>query len=607
MGFRFVGLRARLLAIVLVAAVPLTFALFTYAGVQNAARQEQERAAVQLGLASDIRSLRDLVSQGQATLETLSITFAIQTQRWDLVQGNSDRLRALHPEFTGIAVADATGRLRAASPQTTRTIDISGEDFFKDAVVARGPVVSGYRVSTLTGRPAVTVGLPVYDEGGRLFAVEYIDFDPQRFSDRLSTVGASSVATILDGNGVVVARSPALPSAVGKRSADQGLVRAVLAKMEGSATVSGVDGVTRQYYFAPAMPDIKGAMYVAVGFSEAELFASEQRAFQLTLAGFAGFALLALVVAWLVGTYSIYHPTLILQQAAERLSDGDLTARARFGTRHDELGTLRDRFNDMADALQRHVGELEDARQELRRLNADLEGRVKRRTADLEASNKELEAFSYSVSHDLRSPLRAIDGFSLALLEDYSSALDEQGREDLARVRANASRMGELIDGLLRLSRLSRQQLEVRDVDLSALAHDVAESLREVDPHRVVTFEIQPDAHGVGDPELLRVVLDNLMSNAWKFTGRRETATIEFGAVVHSGETVFFVRDDGAGFDMAYAGKLFGAFQRLHGQAEFPGTGIGLATASRIVRRHGGRIWAVGEPDKGATFSFTLS
>ncbi len=591
----------------LVVAVPLTFALFMYAGIQNQEQQNRAQEAVQEGLASDVRSMQDLVSQGRATLDTFGITFAIQAQRWDLAQGNADRLRALHPEYAVIVAADATGRIRASSPTATHTVDISSQDSFQRAVSTRSLAVSDYGIDPVTGNPAITVSLPVYNAKNRLVSVEYIAFDPARFAARLSNATGASEATIIDSRGTLVGRMPALPAIVGRNVGAERIIRAAVSQTAGSATLPGLDGIKRHYYFAPVFSNGEGGLHAIVGLSEAELLAPGRRAFMLTLAGFAIFAVIALVIAWLIGTYSIYRPTVILQDAAERLSKGDLTARAEFGHREDELGTLRDRFNEMATSLERHVGDLDEARKELHVLNTDLEERVKRRTIDLEAANKELEAFSYSVSHDLRSPLRAIDGYSLALLEDCSDVLGDQGRSDLTRVRVNANRMGELIDGLLRLSRLSRQELKTADVDLSAVANAVTRCLYEVDPDRVVTFKIEPGVHGNGDRELLRIALDNLMGNAWKFTGQHETATIEFGATVVDGETVYFVRDDGAGFDMAYAGKLFGAFQRVHGQAEFPGTGIGLATAARIVRRHGGRIWAEGEPEKGATFWFTLS
>jgi PAS domain S-box-containing protein len=227
--------------------------------------------------------------------------------------------------------------------------------------------------------------------------------------------------------------------------------------------------------------------------------------------------------------------------------------------------------------------------------------------AQLEVTNQELETFSYSVSHDLRAPVRAIDGFSAILEQDYSEKLDNRGRDCLRRVRAATQRMFTIIDALLVLSRVTREEMRRDVIDLSALARSVATELQRTDPERKVEFIIAPGIIGVGDASLVRVALENLIGNAWKFTGRQETARIEFGAIDKKGTTVYFVRDNGAGFDMAYADKLFGAFQRLHTAEEFPGTGIGLPTVQRIVRRHGGMVWGEADVDKGAMFSFTLA
>jgi PAS domain S-box-containing protein len=223
-----------------------------------------------------------------------------------------------------------------------------------------------------------------------------------------------------------------------------------------------------------------------------------------------------------------------------------------------------------------------------------------------EAASRELEAFSYSVAHDLRAPLRGIDGFSQALLEDHTAMLDEEGREHLRRVRESAQRMAELIDDLLELSRVTRSELRRERVDLTALAQAAAARLRRAEPDRAVELTVSSGLSGSGDPRLLAIVLENLLGNAWKFTGKRAKARIEFGQSDDNGHSVYYVRDDGVGFDMAYAEQLFGVFQRLHGQREFEGTGIGLATVQRIIRRHGGRVWAEGEVDRGATFYFTL-
>jgi PAS domain S-box-containing protein len=227
--------------------------------------------------------------------------------------------------------------------------------------------------------------------------------------------------------------------------------------------------------------------------------------------------------------------------------------------------------------------------------------------AQLTTTNKELEAFSYSVSHDLRSPLRTIDGFSQALLEDYMAKLDAQGQDYLRRLRGASQKMGELIDGLIKLSRLARSEMHEEKVDLSALAKDITTRLQETQPQRRAEFIIDRGLTTRGDPQLLRALLENLLGNAWKFTDKRQQARIEFGATQNGDKKAYFVRDNGAGFDMTYADKLFGAFQRLHKTTEFPGTGIGLATVQRIINRHGGSVWAEGAVGEGATFYFTLS
>jgi len=252
------------------------------------------------------------------------------------------------------------------------------------------------------------------------------------------------------------------------------------------------------------------------------------------------------------------------------------------------------------------VTERKRAEEQLRLLNLELEQRVRERTAALEVANRELEAFAHSVSHDLRAPLRGIDGWSLALLEDYGERLDEQGHKYLERVRSEAQNMGRLIDDLLHLSRVSQTKLVAGPVDLSSLARTIVARLAEANPGRSIQFIIAPSLQCTGDARLLEVALTNLLDNAAKFTGLCREPRVEFGATECQGERVFFVRDNGAGFDMAYADKLFAPFQRLHKTHEFPGSGIGLATVQRVIHRHAGRIWAEAKVGAGATMYFTL-
>jgi PAS domain S-box-containing protein len=296
------------------------------------------------------------------------------------------------------------------------------------------------------------------------------------------------------------------------------------------------------------------------------------------------------------------HTLLIARDGTERpIADSAAPIR-------DEVGNIRGvvlAFRDVADQ-RRWEEALRQSEMEVRRLNAELERRVAQRTAQLEAANEELEAFSYSVAHDFRAPLRAIEGFSRILLDEYPDRLDDPGKDYLERVGAAAKRLGQLIGDLLNLSRLTRSEMRQGTVDLSALAEAVAAELRQREPQRRVEFVIAPEVVAYGDARLLRFAMDNLLGNAWKYTGTREEARIEFGAAPVDGQTAYFVRDNGAGFEMAYVEKLFRPFQRLHTEREFPGTGIGLASVKRVVGRHGGRVWAEGAVDQGATFYFTL-
>lgn len=276
-----------------------------------------------------------------------------------------------------------------------------------------------------------------------------------------------------------------------------------------------------------------------------------------------------------------------------------------------EMQSKQVKLTEFNNALQQEMGERKIKEVKIRELNQGLNERlmeITEKKIQLEATNKELESFSYAVSHDLRAPLRIIDGFSQALLEDCRGQLTPQGEEYLGRILRNTQRMEELIDCLLALSRLTQTEMRRQKVDLGKIAWELTDNLREADSQRQVEVIITPGLEAEGDPSMLRVMLENLLNNAWKFTGKKAETRIEIGAQPRdNGSRVFYVKDNGAGFDMEFADKLFGAFQRLHGQDEFPGIGIGLATVQRIINRHGGRVWAEGAVDQGAVIYFTLT
>ncbi len=306
------------------------------------------------------------------------------------------------------------------------------------------------------------------------------------------------------------------------------------------------------------------------------------------------------------------RPLRKLAASAQKFGDGDYSRRAPESSVREIALTAR-AFNRMADNIEKLLGDLQTSNATIRSMNETLEKNVRERTAELEdayhnleAANQELEAFSYSVSHDLRAPLRVLDGFSHLLAEDADSRVSDQGRQYLERIRASSQKMERLIDDLLHLARVSRHELKREPVDLSACANEIRLALEEQAPERKVDWRIDTDLAVQGDPVLLRALLDNLLRNAWKFTSERPDARIEFTLCTMGGGKAYCIKDNGAGFEMAYADKLFKPFQRLHDAKRFEGTGIGLAIVNRILRRHGGNVWAEGMPGQGAAFYFTL-
>ncbi len=313
---------------------------------------------------------------------------------------------------------------------------------------------------------------------------------------------------------------------------------------------------------------------------------------------------IAITTSSLIIARSISKPLYELTKGVEIIGKGGLEHKVEVKSK-DEFGQLAAAFNKMTESLKKVTASRDELDREVT-VRKRAEEQLLKSNVELTAVNDELEAFSYSVSHDLRAPLRGIDGFSQRLLTKYTDEFDEKGRHYLERVRAGCLRMGQLIDDLLQLSRVTRSKMKHENVDLSIIAHKIALELKESKLKREVEFVIEDGLRTRGDTHLLRQVLENLLGYAWKYTSKNASAKIEFSTVEHNGKQAFFVRDNGVGFEMNYVDKLFGAFQRLHLESEFPGTGIGLATVKRIIFRHGGEVWAEGEVGKGATFYFAL-
>ena len=518
------------------------------------------------------------------------------------------KLIANDSQLVVVAAALPDGTIQCSNqPSTGSSASVANEAFFKTAVATRDFALGSVTTDAVTGKTAILAGYPIVAADGSVRGVIYAGLNVTALSEAVVQAGLpqGSFASIVDRTGTVLARYPEPARWVGRSIASQAGFAELQShpagvtvdgrSLDGTAVVVGSIGLASLGGPAGGPPQA----FVSVGIPTSTAYASADRRLRTDLLWLLAVALVAAAAAWF-GSGLVLGRLRRYVRAAGSIAAGNFSARTGPPYPSNELGDLGRAFDEMAAGV-------EERDREIRVLNEGLERRVTERTAEIEAVNRNLESFSYSVSHDLRTPLRAIDGFSQALLEDYASTLDEQGKDFLQRVRAATQHMGHLIDDLLVLSRVTRSEMRREPANLSALAESVIDELQHAEPQRRVEITVEPDLQAVGDPQLLRIVLTNLLSNAWKFTGRQPQPRIEFGALRDAaGVPTYFVRDNGAGFDMAYADKLFGAFQRLHSPSEFPGTGIGLATVQRIVQRHGGQVRAEGLPGQGATFFFTL-
>jgi len=576
----------QLLLLVLSVALPLS-AVVAYlihdAGAQAEADALERIRGIAAEVAEDSGAILKAAEQQLAYLVQRPAVRALDRARCDpLIAG----LQSLNPIYANVILVDLRGEVVCWSMQQ----DSAGTTYADREWFRSGITSSGFRAGTpVLGRASrefsVPLTMPVRNAAGATIGVLNLAASLSRITRLVDRpdLPAGSVITMVSRDGVIIARSLEEDKWLGRDARSFESIAAQLAQGRGAHAMHGIDGVERITAFI-TMPG--SGWLVSAGIPLDTVMAHYRQALRRILLALVVVIVGVAGVAAAVGN-AIRTPIRSLADAASAVARSEPGVRA-IESGPLEVATVGREFNRMLAAQAKTIATLTQ------------------RTAQLEGANQELEAFSYSASHDLRQPLQTIDGFSRALLEDYGDKLDAEAKDYLQRLRAASQRIARLMDDLLKLSHITSADLVPEPADLGAIARSVADQLRAQDPAREVVFDIAASAAAHGDRQLLTMLMEHLLGNAWIFTSRHPRAKIEFGVTERDGERVYFVRDDGAGFDMAYVEKLFVPFQRLHTTSDFPGNGVGLASVRRIVLRHGGRVWAEAMPEKGATFYFTL-
>jgi len=596
------SIRVRLLFLILFA----TLIPALVGGWQFLERRDSEVAAAQRDLAAaaqrTARVLRDTVRATAQLHYGLSRARDLDTQDQAACSAFLADVLKEHPQYTGILTITPQGDLFCDSLRTGRALRLTDRRYFQQALASANPLAVEPAFGRLTGISVLQVAYAARRETGEPKFVLLASLNLEKYMQlhAMSLPRETAVVALIDGKGTILTWHPDGEKLRGTSVADSPLFRFAREHQDGGTQEIAEVGGASRIWAVSALPEMPEAgLHVLVGVSRQDLLAAANRNLSQGLAILAVVSLLALGSAWALAELGVRRPSARIVAAVARFSRGDFGARIGKPLPRGEIGEL------MA-ALDHDFELMQTQRDAIQRLNADLERRVAERTVQIETSSKELEEFTYTVSHDLRTPLRAIDGFSRILEEEYGDKLDDEARRLIGVVRENARKMAQLIDELLTFSRLGRKSIAATSIDMEALARSALAEIGAPAADGRERIEIHPLPEAWGDPAPIKQVWINLLSNAIKFSGNREHPVIEVSGHANGTESVYCVKDNGAGFDMTYRDKLFGVFQRLHSAQEFAGTGAGLAIVRRMVSRHGGRVWAEGKVDGGAAFYFSL-